>query len=138
MTRHNPVFCHRYPTQTCVTGNGGCEALGTSVSLLYAGSIVITLWGISHIIPTKSIVEGFGSVSEENKLIITMEWAAEGLTLCFIGLLVLFIAILRGAQNSVSIIVYRASTLMLIIMAGWTFDWSENIHCTDKEKVGKT
>ena len=106
--------------------------------LLYAGPIAITLWGISHTIPTKSVVEGFGSISEENKLIITMEWAAEGLTLCFIGLLVLFITTLRGAQNSVSIIVYRASALMLIIMAGWTFDWRENIHCTDKEKVGRT
>ena len=99
---------------------------------------MITLWGISHIIPTKSVVEGFGSISEENRLVITMEWAAEGLTLCFIGLLVLFITILRGAQNSVSIIVYRASALMLIIMAGWTFDWSESIHCTDKGEVGRT
>lgn len=67
-----------------------------------------------------------------------MEWAAEGLTLCFIGLLVLSITILRGAKNSVSIIVYRASALMLIIIAGWAFDWGENIHCTDKEKVGRT
>jgi hypothetical protein len=25
---------------------------------------------------------------------------------------------------------------MLIIMARWTFDWSENIHCTDLEEVG--
>ena len=52
-----------------------------SNTLLYAGSIVITLWGISHTISTKSVVEGFGSISEEDKLIITMEWAAEGLTL---------------------------------------------------------
>jgi len=27
---------------------------------------------------------------------------------------------------------------MMIIMAGWTFNWSENTHCTDKEEVGKT
>ncbi len=73
--------------------------------LQYIGSIAITLCGISHTIPTKSVVEDFGSISEENKLIITMEWAAEGLTLCFINLLALFITILRGAQNSVSIIV---------------------------------
>ena len=66
-----------------------------------------------------------------------MEWTAEGLTLCYIGLLVLFITFLRGAQNSVSIIVKWASALMLIIMAGWTFDRSENTHCTDKEEVGK-
>ncbi len=88
--------------------------------LLYTGSIVITLWGVAHIVPTRSIVSGFGPISEDNKRIITMEWIAEGLTLCFIGLLVLFITILGGSQNPFSIIVYRISALMLIVMAGWT------------------
>jgi len=92
----------------------------TSNIMLYAGSIVITLWGIAHIAPTKPVVEGFGPISEENKRIITMEWVAEGLALCFIGLLVLFVTVLGSAQNPVSIIVYRACALMLIIMAGWT------------------
>ena len=84
--------------------------------MLYIGSVLITLWGIAHIVPTKSIVGGFGSISEDNKRIITMEWVAEGLTLCFIGLLVLFITILGGSQNPVSIIVYRISALMLLVM----------------------
>lgn len=88
--------------------------------MLYAGSIITTLWGIAHIIPTKGVVKGFGPISEENRRIITMEWVGEGLTLCFIGLLVVIITILGGAQDPVSIIVYRASALMLIIMAGWT------------------
>ncbi len=85
--------------------------------LLYAGSVIITLWGVAHIIPTKSVINGFGSISEDNKRIITMEWIAEGLTLCFIGLLVLFVTIWGGSQNPVSINVYRSSALMLIIMA---------------------
>jgi hypothetical protein len=89
--------------------------------ILYAGSIVILLWGVAHIVPTKSVVNGFGPISEDNKRIITMEWVAEGLTLCFIGLLVLFITILGGSQAQVSIIVYRAVAFMLLIMAGWTF-----------------
>jgi len=88
--------------------------------ILYIGAIAITLWGIAHIVPTKSVVNGFGAISEDNKRIITMEWIAEGLALCFIGLLVLFITILGGADNAVSIIVYRISALMLIIMAGLT------------------
>jgi len=85
--------------------------------ILYAGSIVITLWGIAHIVMTKPVVSGFEPISGDNKRVITMEWIAEGLTLCFIGLLVLFLTVLEGAQNSVSIFVYRASALMLIIMA---------------------
>ena len=92
----------------------------TSGIVLYIGSIVITVWGIAHIVPTKSVITGFGSISEDNKRIITMEWIAEALTLCFIGLLVLLITILSGSQNPASLNVYRISAVMLIIMAGLT------------------
>ena len=67
----------------------------TPTVLLYLGSIVITLWGVSHIIPTKSVVAGFGTLSSDNYRIITMEWVAEGLTMVFIGLLDLATTILR-------------------------------------------
>jgi len=93
----------------------------TSDILVYTGSGVITLWGIAHIVPTKSVVKGFGPISEDNKRIITMEWVAEGLALCFIGLLVMVVTIWEGPENPASIIVYRASAAMAIIMAGWTF-----------------
>jgi hypothetical protein len=85
--------------------------------LLYVGAGVITLWGIAHIIPTKAVVNGFGQISKDNKRIITMEWIAEGLTLCFIGLLVLFVTLWGGSQNEASIIVYRTSAAMLVVMA---------------------
>lgn len=85
--------------------------------LLYAGSALITAWGIAHIVPTKSVVNGFGAISQENKRIITMEWIAEGLTLCLIGLLVLFVTIFKESRNQVSNIVYWASAAMLLVMA---------------------
>ena len=88
--------------------------------LLYLGSIIILIWGIGHIIPTKSVVSGFGKISEDNKRIITMEWIAEGLTLCFIGAIVLIITFFEGAQISVSILIYRLCGLMLLVMAGLT------------------
>ena len=69
--------------------------------LLYVGAGVITLWGIAHIIPTKAVVNGFGQISKDNRRIISMEWIAEGLTLCFIGLLVLFVTLWGGSQNAV-------------------------------------
>ncbi len=90
----------------------------TGQILLYTGSILITLWGIAHIVPTKSIVKGFGAISLDNQRIITMEWIAEGLALCFIGLLVLLVTISGGSPDSVSVIVYRLAALMLIAMAG--------------------
>jgi len=88
--------------------------------LLYSGSIVIVLWGIAHIVPTRSVVHGFGEISKENRRIIAMEWIAEGLTLCFIGVLVLLVNIRGGHQNPISILVYRLCALMLLLMAGLT------------------
>jgi hypothetical protein len=85
--------------------------------LIYIGAAVITIWGIAHIVPTKSVIAGFGSLSQDNRRIVTMEWIAEGLTLCFIGLLVIFVTVTGGSGNPVSRNVYRASALMLIVMA---------------------
>jgi hypothetical protein len=85
--------------------------------LLYLGSGVILLWGVGHIIPTRSVVKDFGEISKDNRLIITMEWIAEGLTLCFIGILVAIVTILGGLENEVTQIVIRASAVMLIVLA---------------------
>ncbi len=88
--------------------------------LLYVGSAIIFVWGIAHIIPTRSVVKGFGEISEDNTKIITMEWAAEGITLCFIGVLVLLVTAIGGSQGAVSALVYRISAGMLVVMAVWT------------------
>lgn len=85
--------------------------------LLYAGSIIITIWGIAHLAPTRSIVRGFGELSRDNKLTITMEWIAEGITMCFIGCLVFFVTLFGGISNYVTVLVIRISAAMLIIMA---------------------
>ena len=84
--------------------------------LLYAGSAIIIIWGIAHLVPTGSIVRGFGAISEDNKKIIAMESIAEGLTLIFIGVLVLLMAVL-ASQSGVAAIVYLAGAAMLIVMA---------------------
>lgn len=89
----------------------------TNVMLLYVGSTIITLWGIAHLIPTKNIVKGFGSISEDNKKIIAMESIAEGLTLCFIGILVILVTRLGNPQSLTAHIVYLSCSSMLFIMA---------------------
>jgi hypothetical protein len=55
--------------------------------LLYLGSALPLFWGIAHLFPTKSVVEGFGDISLDNRRIITMEWIIEGVSLIFIGIL---------------------------------------------------
>jgi hypothetical protein len=88
--------------------------------LIYIGSIIIIGWGIAHIIPARNVVKGFGNISNDNKKIILMEWVTEGLTLCFIGVLVLLTNLLGGTANDVSRIVFRIAAGMLIVMAVWT------------------
>jgi hypothetical protein len=92
-----------------------------SYVMVSIGAVVIFLWGIGHLIPTRSVVAGFGALSEDNKRIITMEWISEGLTLCFLGLLVLIVTLYAGPQNLVSVLVYRVSAWMLVVMAGVSF-----------------
>ena len=88
--------------------------------LLLTGSFIIFVWGVAHIIPVKSVVKGFGEISRDNRLIITMEWIAEGLTLCFIGVLVFLVVSMAGTTESCSYIVGWASAIMLLCMAGVT------------------
>jgi len=85
--------------------------------LLYAGAITVIIWGIAHIFPTMGVVKGFGDISDDNKEILKMEWINEGLSLIFVGVLILLITILGGHENSISKIVYLASAVFLFSMA---------------------
>jgi hypothetical protein len=57
--------------------------------LFYAGSALVLFWGVAHLFPTKSVVRGFGCISGDNKRIIAMEWIIEGVSLIFIGAIVI-------------------------------------------------
>lgn len=88
--------------------------------LVYTGLIVVFLWGVGHLIPTRSIVAGFGDLKTENRRILVMEWVAEGLTLCFIAVLGALVAFMDGLAYPVGRIVIRAAAVMLLVMAGLT------------------
>jgi len=85
--------------------------------LIHIGAIMVIFWGIAHLISTMGVIKNFGEISRDNRLIITMEWIMEGLTMIFIGLLITLITLLGGASNPVSIYVYWISIVMLFIMA---------------------
>lgn len=85
--------------------------------LLYIGSGIIIFWGIAHIVPTWSVVKGFGEISPHNRRIITMEWLAEGFTLMFIGVLVVLITFYYDPTNVISQLTYRVCAGMLVLLA---------------------
>lgn len=84
--------------------------------LFYISGILTLLWGIAHLFPTAGIVEDFGDISFDNKLIITMEWIVEGLTLIFLGILTMVVT-KAETKGKLAKNVYTLITGMLILMA---------------------
>ena len=87
------------------------------IALLYSGSAVIFLWGVGHLVPTRNVVAGFGELTPDNARIITMEWVAEGLTLCFLGLVVAVLTTILGPDEPATHLVARACAAMLLVLA---------------------
>jgi hypothetical protein len=83
-------------------------------ALIYAGAIIVLLWGVAHLIPTGSVVVGFGRISLDNRRVLTMEWVAEGLTMLFVGALVAAVTLSAGAGDSVAVLVYRMAAGLLV------------------------
>ncbi|MDH3698867.1 MAG: hypothetical protein OEQ81_09390 [Flavobacteriaceae bacterium] len=83
---------------------------------LIVGGATSLLWGVSHLFPTKNVVNGFGDISVDNKYIITMEWIIEGVSLIFLGILTIFLAV-TDSRNEISIIVFWFVIAMLIVLA---------------------
>ena len=84
--------------------------------LLYLGAILTGIWGISHLIPTKNVVAGFGDISEDNRNIITMEWIVEGVSLIFIGALVVVVTYI-GPFGELPRVVYTVVVAGLLALA---------------------
>ena len=83
--------------------------------LIYIGAALPFMWGVSHLFPTRSIVQGFGNISEDNLHIIAMEWIIEGIALIFIGSLVALVTFL-DPQNIIATAVYLSSSACLLIL----------------------
>jgi hypothetical protein len=88
--------------------------------LLYSGALIVVAWGVAHILPTRAVVAMFGNLSPDNRKLLTMEWVGEGLALVFIGALVGVVTLAQGPGNTAAHTVYIGSSLMLVVMAGWT------------------
>jgi hypothetical protein len=84
--------------------------------LIYIGSVLPLFWGITHLFPTRNVVQGFGDISDDNKNIIRMEWITEGVALIFIGITVANVTVIEPG-NVISITVYIISTSCLIVLS---------------------
>ena len=85
--------------------------------LIYAGALIVSLWGVAHLIPTGSVVAGFGSISLDNRRVLTMEWVAKGLTMLFVGALLAAVTLSAGANDSVAVLVHLMAAGLLAAIA---------------------
>ena len=83
--------------------------------LVYVGAGAIFLWGLAHILVLRPVVSGFGTLSTPNSHIITMEWIAEGLSLCLVGVLAFLMATV--GPPALAALVYRALAAFLVALA---------------------
>lgn len=86
-------------------------------TLLAIGSILVFIWGMAHLFPTRSVVKGFGDITEDNKRILRMEWVNEGLTLIFVGILIVAVTFLGEKNSATQQLVYLLSACLLVAMA---------------------
>ena len=89
--------------------------------LAYMGGCLVAVWGIAHLVPTRNVVKDFGDISKDNRNIITMEWIGEGLTLIFLGVLLIGVTAVAARQDDdcdddVKKSVYGAVVAMLNVM----------------------
>ena len=89
-------------------------------TLAYVAAGIVFLWGVSHIMPTKEVVAGFGNISEDNRHIITMEWVAEGLSFLFVAALTVAVTWSSETPEAAEDLVYWVSTGFLITIGVWT------------------
>lgn len=84
--------------------------------LFYIAGAFCLLWGISHLIPTANVVNDFGDIGTDNRMIILMEWINEGATLIFLGILTILVTV-TDHQSKLAWRVYFLIVLMLIAMS---------------------
>ena len=92
--------------------------MADTFALIVAG--IVFLWGVSHIVPTKQVVAGFGNITQDNRRIITMEWVAEGLSFVFVAALIVAVTWSSSTPEAAEDLVFRVSSAFLITIGAWT------------------
>lgn len=90
--------------------------------LFYLGGAIPIVWGLAHLFPTRSVVSGFGDLSDANRRIITMEWLTEGVALVALGGIVCLVTAI-DPESAVSQAVYWSVVLALntlSVISGFT------------------
>ena len=83
--------------------------------LIIIGAAITIIWGVAHLFPTKSVVKGFGDISIDNKNIIAMEWIVEGVSLIFIGIIVLGVSYIDAASDTAAFVFITSAGILIVL-----------------------
>jgi len=84
--------------------------------LLYIAAVLTGFWGMTHLFATSSVVKGFGTLTEDNRRIITMEWIVEGVALISTAAYIAAVTKVEPAAP-VSSAVYAVAIATLVALA---------------------
>jgi hypothetical protein len=87
----------------------------TGQILIFIGAAITIIWGVAHLFPTKSVIKGFGDISTDNKNIIAMEWIVEGVSLIFIGAIVLGVYFIDAVSDTAAFIFISSSAILIVL-----------------------
>ncbi len=88
-----------------------------NATLAYAGSILLIIWSIIHLVPTRAVLREFGPLDSDNSRQVIMGWLVEGLTLMFVGVMVLLLLIFKEPDNGTTFMVMRIVSAYLLVLA---------------------
>lgn len=86
--------------------------------LAYVAAATVALWGVSHAIPTRKVVSGFGPITQDNRRVLTQEWLAEAVAMWGIAALVVVVTAVDGGGTRDW--VYRVLAVLLLALAALT------------------
>ena len=69
-------------------------------ALAYLAASITALWGVAHAIPTTSVLRSFEPISDDNRLVVLQEWAAEAITMWGIAALVVIVTVVGSGSDS--------------------------------------
>ena len=91
-----------------------------SEAFAFVAAGIVFVWGVSHIIPTRQVIAGFGEITQDNRYIITMEWVAEGLAFVFVAILIVAVTWSTNVAEKAEDLVYWVVSGFLITIGVWT------------------
>ncbi|MEU5509065.1 hypothetical protein ACFTZ8_10245 [Streptomyces fungicidicus] len=84
--------------------------------LAYMAAGMVGLWGVSHAIPTRAVVAGFGEISTDSRRALVQEWLAEAVTMWSLAALIIVVTAVGGG-TSVADWTYCAIAGALLVLA---------------------